>query len=86
MQFSSANKFRLELDPWEVNTERSYYEEQVITRDKKHESTDILVSDKTPPHESQAVRLYPGFDKTKMFYIFVEHDHRHLQGPCPQVH
>ena len=43
---------RKDLDPWEVNTERSYYEEQVLTPDKKHEGTDILVSEKTPPHES----------------------------------
>jgi hypothetical protein len=25
---------RKDLDPWEVNTERSYYEEQVLTPDK----------------------------------------------------
>ena len=43
---------RKDLDPWEVNTERSYYEEQVLTPDKKHEGTDILVSEKAPPHES----------------------------------
>jgi protoporphyrinogen oxidase len=43
---------RPELDPWEVNTERSYYEEQVLSPDKKHEGTDILVSEKAPPHES----------------------------------
>jgi hypothetical protein len=35
-----------------VNTERSYYEEQVLTPDSKHEGTDILVSEKAPPHES----------------------------------
>jgi hypothetical protein len=40
------------LDPWEVNTERSYYEEQVLSPDKKHEGMDILVSEKAPPHES----------------------------------
>jgi protoporphyrinogen oxidase len=40
------------LDPWEVNTERSYYEEQVLTPDNKHEGTDILIADKAPPHES----------------------------------
>jgi hypothetical protein len=40
---------RPELDPWEVNTERSYYEEQVLSPDKKHEGTDILVSEKAPP-------------------------------------
>jgi hypothetical protein len=28
---------------------RSYYEEQVLTPDKKHEGTDILVSEKAPP-------------------------------------
>ena len=43
---------RLNLDPWEVNTEGSYYEEQVLTQDKKHEGTDILISEKAPPHES----------------------------------
>ncbi len=43
---------RLELDPWEVNTERSYYEEQVLSPDKKHEGIDILVSEKAPPHET----------------------------------
>ena len=43
---------RKDLDPWEVNTERSYYEEQVLTPDKKHEGTDILVADKTLLHES----------------------------------
>jgi hypothetical protein len=43
---------RKDLDPWEVNTERSYYEEQVLTPDSKHEGTDILVSEKAPPHES----------------------------------
>jgi hypothetical protein len=39
------------LYPWEVNTERSYYEEQVLTPDKKHEGTDILIADKAPPNE-----------------------------------
>jgi protoporphyrinogen oxidase len=43
---------RPELDPWEVNTERSYYEEQVLSPDKKHEGTDILASEKAPPHET----------------------------------
>lgn len=43
---------RTDLDPWEVNTERSYYEEQVLTPDAKHEGTDILVAEKAPPHES----------------------------------
>jgi glycosyltransferase involved in cell wall biosynthesis len=43
---------RKDLDPWEVNTERSYYEEQVLSPDSKHEGTDILVADKTLPHES----------------------------------
>jgi len=41
---------RPELDPWEVNTERSYYEEQVLSPDEKHTGTDILVADKAPPH------------------------------------
>ena len=43
---------RPELDPWEVNTERSYYEEQVLSPDKKREGMDILVSEKAPPHEA----------------------------------
>ena len=43
---------RKDLDPWEVNTERSYYEEQVLSPDKKHEGADILIADKAPPHES----------------------------------
>jgi len=42
---------RPELDPWEVNTERSYYEEQVLTPDEKRAGTDILVADKASPHE-----------------------------------
>lgn len=41
---------RPELDPWEVNTERSYYEEQVLSADEKHTGTDILVADKASPH------------------------------------
>jgi hypothetical protein len=41
---------RSELDPWEVNTGRSYYEEQVPAPDKKHESMDILLAEKAPPH------------------------------------
>lgn len=41
-----------DLDPWEVNTERSYYEEQMLTPDEKHEGTDILVADQAPPHKS----------------------------------
>jgi len=43
---------RPELDPWEVNTEWSYYEEQVLTPDSKHQGTDILIADKALPHES----------------------------------
>jgi protoporphyrinogen oxidase len=43
---------RPELDPWEVNTERSYYEEQVLSENKQHTGMEILVSDKAPPHES----------------------------------
>ena len=42
---------RPELDPWEVNTERSYYEEQVLSSDEKQIGTDILVADKALPHE-----------------------------------
>lgn len=40
-----------ELDPWEVNTERSYYEEQVLAPDKRHSAVEILVADKSPPHQ-----------------------------------
>jgi protoporphyrinogen oxidase len=43
---------RTDLDPWEVNTERSYYEEQVLSPDERHTGTDILVADKAPPHEN----------------------------------
>lgn len=42
---------RKELDPWEVNTERSYYEEQVLSPDDQKTGTDILAADKAPPHE-----------------------------------
>jgi hypothetical protein len=43
---------RKDLDPWEVNTEHSSYEEQVLTPDSKHGGTDILIADKALPHES----------------------------------
>jgi hypothetical protein len=43
---------RPEPDPSEVNTERSYDEEQILSPDKKHEGTDILVSEKAPPHKA----------------------------------
>jgi hypothetical protein len=43
---------RPELAPWEVNTERSYYEEQVLSPDKKHTGRDILVAEKIPLNES----------------------------------
>lgn len=43
---------RKDLDPWEVSTGRSYYEEQVLSPNKKHEGTGILISDKAPPHGS----------------------------------
>ena len=43
-----------ELDPWEVNTERSYYEEQVLAPDKRHSAVEILVADKAPPHERRS--------------------------------
>ena len=43
---------RPKLDLWEVNTERSYYEEQVYSSDRKHEGTEILISEKAPPHAS----------------------------------
>ena len=46
---------RPELDPWEVNTERSDYEEQVLSPDKKHEGTDILVSEKAPPRPRDGI-------------------------------
>ena len=42
---------RPELDPWEVNTERSYYEEQWIMLDEQQTATEILVADKALPHE-----------------------------------
>jgi hypothetical protein len=41
-----AFQARPELDPWEVNTERSCYEEQVLSPDKKHETTDMLLAAK----------------------------------------
>jgi len=37
------------VDPWEVNTERSYYEEQILSKDAKHAGTDILVREKASP-------------------------------------
>ena len=43
---------RDDLDPWEVNTERSYYEEQLVSQDPAHTPRDILASDITPPHEN----------------------------------
>ncbi len=43
---------RPELDPSEVNTERLDDEEQVLSPEKKHTGTDILISEKAPPHES----------------------------------
>jgi protoporphyrinogen oxidase len=46
---------RPELDPWEVNTERSYYEEQVLSPDQKHEGTDILISEKAPPSPKEEI-------------------------------
>ena len=42
---------RPELDPWEVNTERSYYEEQWLILDEQQTATEILVADKELPHE-----------------------------------
>lgn len=39
-------------DPWDVNTERSYYEEQILSPDAKHTGQDILEAEKAPPHES----------------------------------
>ena len=41
---------RPDLDLWEVNTERSDSEEQVQSPDRKHDGTEILVSEKAPPH------------------------------------
>ncbi len=43
---------RTDLDPWEVNTERSYYEEQILSHDHKHTGQQILVAEIAPPHES----------------------------------
>lgn len=39
--------------PWEVNTERAYYEEVILADDKNHSGTDILVAEIAPPHEIQ---------------------------------
>jgi len=41
---------RPELETWEVNTERSDYEEQVLSPDKKHEGTEIFVIKIAPTH------------------------------------
>lgn len=38
--------------PTRITRMRSYYEEQFLTPDKKHEGKDILIADITPPHES----------------------------------
>ena len=43
---------RSDLDPWDINTEQSYYEEQVLSPDEKHTGINILVADIAPPHES----------------------------------
>jgi hypothetical protein len=48
---ASGFQARPELEPWEVNTERSYYEEQVLTPDSKHEGADFLIASKAPPNE-----------------------------------
>ncbi len=40
------------LYPWEVSTERSYYEEHVLRQDSKHAGTEILIADEAPPYES----------------------------------
>ncbi len=48
---------RRDLDPWDVNTERSYYEEVILAHDKQHAATDILVADLAPPHETSAEDL-----------------------------
>ena len=42
---------RTGIDPWEVNTERSYYEEQILSPDSRHSGMEILASEKAPPHE-----------------------------------
>jgi hypothetical protein len=49
---------RLEPDPWEINPERKSYEEQLFKPDKKLECTDILVSEKAPPHELTISKIY----------------------------
>jgi protoporphyrinogen oxidase len=41
---------RPELDPWEVNTDRSYYEEQILSRNKAQTGKDILIAEKAMPH------------------------------------
>jgi protoporphyrinogen oxidase len=40
-------------DPWDVNTERSYYEEQILSPDEKHTGQHILEAEKAPPHEAK---------------------------------
>jgi hypothetical protein len=47
-----AFQARPEPDPWEVNTGRSYYEEQVLFPNQKHEGTEILVPGQAPPQEN----------------------------------
>lgn len=42
-----------DIDPWEVNTERSYYEEQILAPDKNHTGLEILAADKAVPHETK---------------------------------
>jgi hypothetical protein len=43
------------IRPREVNTERSDYEEQILSPDKKPTGTDILVSEKAPPRPRDGI-------------------------------
>lgn len=42
----------VEFDPWSVNTERSYYEEQLISNERIQSAQDILLSDTSPHRET----------------------------------
>ena len=40
---------RVDLDPWEVNTERSYYEEQILSPEKGHAGREIVAAESARP-------------------------------------
>jgi protoporphyrinogen oxidase len=42
---------RTDCDPWDVNTERAYCEEDVLSSAGEHLGTDILAADRVSPHE-----------------------------------